>query len=191
MAKWLSPSTTDLRLTEIAKADGESICNAQPTTYFNACHPSIRIANSAYSAGQLVRPPVVNGFIYECTVGGTSAVTDPGWGTAQDQTFSDGTVTWKTHENYTLAYSPLVSGDKVIADTVNPEPVGRKLTIGQKVGVVTHRQGTVTHTALIEDATKKLHAVTTAETTLAIDDNVESGRTTIFFAFALIEKIPV
>ena len=189
MSKWLNPSTTDLRLTEIAKSDGESVCSAQPTTYYQACHPSVWVQNTAYVAGDLRRPPTINGYIYECTVGGTSGAVEPGWGTVQDGTFSDGGVTWKTHVNHTLAYSPLESGDKVISDST--DPIGRKLTIGQKIGVVTHRAGTVTHTALIENTAKKLHAVTTSETTLAINDDVEAGRTTIFFAFALVEKVPV
>lgn len=189
MGKWINPSTEDFRLTEIAKSDGESICSSQPTTYYNACHPSIWVQSTAYVAGDVVRPPTVNGYVYECTVGGNSGVSEPGWGTTQDYIFTDGGVTWKTHINYSLAYSPLVSGDKVIADSSSP--VGRKLTIGQKIGVVTHRSGTVTHTALVEVGTKKLHLVTTAETTVGINDDVESGRTTIFFAFNIIEKRPV
>lgn len=189
MAKWINPVTEDFRLNEIAKADGESICNAQPATYFQACHPPTWVQSTAYSAGDLVRPPTLNGYIYECTVGGTSGASEPGWGTTPDGTFSDGTVTWKTHANYTLAYSDLVSGDKVIADSA--DPVGRKLTVGQKIGVVTHRAGTVSHTALIEHATRKLHLVSTAETTLGVNDDVEAGRTTIFFAFSIIERKPV
>jgi hypothetical protein len=189
MSKWLNATTTDLRLTEIAKSDGESICNAQPATYFQACHPVMWIQSTAYVIGDLRRPPTINGYIYECTAGGTSGTVEPGWGVVQDGTFTDGTVTWKTHVNYSLAYSPLDPSDKVIG--ASSDPVGRKLSIGQKVGVVTHRAGAVSHTALIENGVKKLHAVTTAETTLAVNDDVEAGRTTIFFAFDLIEKIPV
>jgi hypothetical protein len=189
MAKWINPTTEDYRLTEIAKSDGEAVCSQQPTTYFQACHPSTWVPNTAVTTGTLRRPPTINGYIYECTVGGTTGSSEPGWGTSQDATFNDNGVTWKTHVNYTLAYSPLDSGDKVIEDSSSP--VGRKLTIAQKIGVVTHRAGTVTHTALIENATKKLHLVTTAETTLAVNDDVEAGRTTIFFAFSIIEKRPV
>jgi len=189
MAKWINPDNEDLRLLEISKSDGESICLAQPTSYFNACHPSTWVQSTTYVAGDLVRPPTINGFIYECTVGGTSGASEPGWGVTQDATFIDGAVTWKTHINYTLAYSVLDAGDKVIADS--DSPLGRKLTIAQKMGVVTHRGGTVTHTALIENTAKKLHLVTTSETTLSTHDEVEAGRTTIFFGFSVIEKRPV
>lgn len=189
MSKWIHPTTEDLRLNEIAKSDGESICSAQPADYFQACHPEMWVQETAWSLGDLVRPPTINGYIYECTVEGSSGSAEPGWGTVPGGTFSDGTVTWKTHVNYSLAYSDLLPGDKVIADSA--DPVGRKLTIGQKIGVVTHRAGTVTHTALVEHATKKLHLVSTAETTLGVNDDVESGRTTIFFAFSIIERKPV
>jgi len=189
MAKWIPDETMDLSLNEIAESDGESICNAQPTTYFQACHPGVWVQDTAYNVGDLVRPPTTNGFIYEATVGGTTGPTEPGWSTTPAETFSDGGVTWKTYSNYTLAYSPLDPGDKVIGSSSNP--AGRKLSIGQKIGVVTHRAGTVTHTALINNADRKLHAVTLATTTLAINDDIESGRTTIFFAFDIVNKYPV
>lgn len=189
MAKWIQDSTIDALLAEIAESDGESICSTQPATYFNACHPEIWVQGTAYVIGALVRPPTVNGYIYECTAGGTAGAVEPGWGTSQDGTFSDGGVTWKTHTNSTLAYSPLAPGDKIIGG--NTGPSGRSLTIGQKIGVVTHRAGTVTHTALINNADKKLHYVSTAETTLAVNDEVEAGRTTIFFSWKIVVAYPV
>jgi len=189
MAKWLPDSTMDLPLIEIAESDGESICNAQPTTYFNACHPPMWVQNEVIAVGDLRRPPTINGFIYECVDDGTTGAVEPGWATVQDATFSDGSVTWKAHVNYTLAYTDLVPGDKVIGSSA--DPAGRKLDIGQKIGVVTHRSGTVTHTALIDNIEKKLHAVTLATTTLGVNDDVDSGRTTIFFGFSILNKYPV
>lgn len=189
MAKWIQDSTVDALLAEIAESDGESICNGQPATYFNACHPEIWVQGTAYVVGDLVRPPTVNGYIYECIDDGVAGAVEPGWGTSQDATFSDGGVMWTTHINFTLAYSPLVPGDKTIGS--NTGPAGRNLTIGQKIGVVTHRAGTVTHTALINDADKKLQYVSTAETTLAVNDEVEAGRTTIFFEWKIVVAYPV
>lgn len=187
MAKWTPDAYLDLILDKIALSDGEAICNAQPTTFFNAVWPDLWIPDTVYSVGDLVHPPTGNGFIYECTIAGTSGLTEPGWTTIQDATFSDNTVTWKAHENYTLANETLDPADKVIA---NGDTDGRKITIAEKSSVVTHRAGTVSHTALIEDATRTLHFVTEAQTTLGGDNNVESGRTTIFFTFDIVIRDP-
>jgi hypothetical protein len=188
MAKWIPDSTLDLKLADIALANGESICNAQPLNYFQACHPSMWVQNTLVSVGDLVRPPTINGFIYECTVEGTTGAVEPGWGTTPEGTFTDGSVTWKTHTNYSLCYSPLDSGDKTIVDSTSPS--GRKLTIAQKIGVVTHRSGEVSHAALVNTTTKRLHAVTLSETTVEGSNYIEAGRTTIMFAFSIISPYP-
>lgn len=187
MAKWVPDSYMDLMLIEIQKSDEEAVCNAQPTTYFNAIWPDLWIQSTTYSVGDAVYPPTQNGFIYECLVAGDSGAAEPGWGTVQDQEFTDGTVTWKTHENYALVNSLLVPGDKVLANgTVD----GRKLTIAEKTSIVTHTTGTVSHTALLEHATKTVHFVTTAQTTLGGNNDVEAGRTTIFFEFDIAIRDP-
>lgn len=187
MAKWVPDSYLELILNEIKKSDEEAICNAQPTTYFNAVWPDLWLQSTSYNVGDLVHPPTQNGFIYECVVAGDSGATEPGWGTTQDQTFVDGTVTWKTHENYALANETLTPGDFTISDG---DIDGRKLTVAEKMGAVTHTAGTVTHTALIEHATKTLHFVTTAQTTLGGNNDVEAGRSTIFFEFDIIVRDP-
>lgn len=187
MAKWVPDNYLDLILNEVKKSDEESICNAQPTTYFNAVWPDLWIQETSYIIGDLIHPPTQNDFIYECVIAGDSGAVEPGWGTVQDQEFTDGTVTWKTHENYSLANEALLLGDYTIADG---DIDGRKMTVAQKMGVVTHTGGTVTHTALIEHATKILHFVTTAQTTLGGDNDVEAGRSTIFFAFDITVRDP-
>lgn len=52
--------------------------------------------NTAYSVGQKVVPLALNGYVYECTVAGTShATNEPSWPTTLAQTVTDGTVTWR------------------------------------------------------------------------------------------------
>lgn len=187
MSKWVPDSYLDFVLNEIKKSDEEAICNAQPSTYFNAVWPNLWIQDTAYVVGDLVHPPTQNGFIYECIGAGDSGSVEPGWGTTQDQEFLDGFCTWKTHENYALANEALAPGDYTLA---NGDVDGRKMTVAQKMGVVTHTGGTVTHTALIEHAAKTLHFVTTSQTTLGGGNDVESGRSTIFFAFDITVRDP-
>lgn len=186
MPKWTPDSYLELIFNEIKKSDEEAICSAQPLTYFNAVWPDLWIQSTTYIVGNLVYPPTQNGFIYECVSAGDSGATEPSWSTTQDQTFSDGTVTWKTHENYALANSPLAPGDFTVSDG---DVGGRKMTVAQKMGVVTHTNGTVTHTALIEHATRTLHFVTTSQTTLGSND-VEAGRSTLLFAFDITVSDP-
>ena len=52
-------------------------------------------ANKAVKKGDRRRPTVGNGFVYECTVAGTTGATEPTWPTTSGATVTDGTVTWK------------------------------------------------------------------------------------------------
>lgn len=53
-------------------------------------------AATVYSAGQQVVPTTLNGFVYKCTVGGTShATTEPTWPTTLTNTVTDNTATWR------------------------------------------------------------------------------------------------
>lgn len=52
--------------------------------------------STAYGVGEQIVPTALNGFIYECTVAGTShAATEPTWPTTIGNTVTDGTVTWR------------------------------------------------------------------------------------------------
>jgi|GEM_PF-6256373 len=52
-------------------------------------------ASTAYNQGDLVEPTTPNGYVYQCTVAGTSGSSEPTWPTTIDDTVVDGTVTWK------------------------------------------------------------------------------------------------
>ncbi len=53
------------------------------------------VAGTAYVAGDIVVPPTPNGFIYVCTVGGTSGTSAPTFPTTLGATVVDNTVTWE------------------------------------------------------------------------------------------------
>lgn len=57
--------------------------------------PPKRAATTAYGLGQQVVPATLNGFVYQCTVAGTSGSSAPAWPTTIGQTVADGTVTWR------------------------------------------------------------------------------------------------
>lgn len=190
MSRYIPETYQDYVLNKIIECDEQVICSAAPTTYYNAVHPDIWLANTAYVAGDLVRPPVNNGFIYECTVGGTSGATVPGWGTSQNQTFSDNTVTWKTHVNVALANTARIPGDYTLADYSLNGVTGRVLTIPEKQGVISHSAGNISHCALIEVSTKELRYVTEAVSTVG-GSALESGRTTIFKEMKIVFSDPI
>jgi len=185
--RYLPQEYQDYVLNKIAESDNEVICSAQPTNYFQAVRPPLWALETVYVIGDLVHPPTPNGKIYECTTGGTSGVGEPGWGTAQDQSFVDGTVTWKTHVNVAIANRTVDSADFVLSDDTTTG--GRKLTISEEMGIVSHTAGTVTHNALICSTDKSLRFVTVAQTTIG-GNEIEAGRTTIFYGFSIIFADP-
>jgi len=187
MPRYTPDSILDLVLDEYMKADEQAVCSAQPATYFESCWPNMWVAETAYVAGDTTRPPTGNGKVYECTVGGTSGVSEPPWGTTQDDTFSDGTVTWKTHDNYALINSAIPPEDMAKGDG---DVDGRKLTIAQKMGVTIHTDGAVSHTALIDNTEQKLKLATISSTSLEGDNDVLSGRTTLLHELTITVRDP-
>ena len=181
MAKFIPNSTYNLALAKTQSADIETVCSAFPDTYYQGIHPDMWIAETLYVVGDEVRSPTDNDMVYECTVEGTTGVGEPAWSVVQDETFTDGTTTWKAHTNTSLATCPLESGDKVQSDVLVAEAVvGRKLTFAEKQGIISHRAGTITHTAFLNSTNKTVELVTTATTTAPADDEIIAGRTTIF-----------
>lgn len=52
----------------------------------------------AHVVGNVVSPYPLNGYVYGCTVAGTSAATQPTWPTTVGETVADNTVTWITRK---------------------------------------------------------------------------------------------
>lgn len=61
---------------------------------------SVWAGTTAYSLGNRRIPTVANGYYYEVTVAGTSAVGEPVWPTTIGNTVTDGTVTWICRGRY-------------------------------------------------------------------------------------------
>lgn len=192
MTFWVSDNDLDAFLDKIALCDEESICSAVPDTWFSAHLPNMWQASTAYALGDTVRPPTENSTIYECIVAGTTGANEPGWLTTQDATFTDGGVTWKAHESVVLAATELSPADFTKEDYDNGAGVtGRKLTKAEKVGITTFKDGVVSHTALLQSSDKTRAVITEASTTVAGDNNVVSGRTTVFQAWTIVNTDPV
>ena len=182
MAKMIPNSTLNLALNRLALADIESVCSVEPATFFQGCHGDLWVASTVCTAGDVIRPPTDNDTVYECTVSGTTGASEPAWSDTQDATFTDGTVTWKAHTNYSLATIALDPADIVISDKAGG---GRTITFSEKIGVVSHRDGTITHTAFLNSTDQTVEFITTASTTAPADDDIIAGRTTIFHEIAL------
>jgi hypothetical protein len=186
--KFTPDSILELILNKWATADKEVICTQAPTTFFNAIWPDLWQISTAYSIGDLIHPPTTNGCIYECTVAGTSGSTEPGWQTTQDATFTDGSVTWKTHLNYSVAQTDLVPADLTISDG---DTTGRKLGVARKENVTSHEEGNINHTVLLDSVNQEVLVITEASTTIGGSNHIDSGRTVIFFEFDLTVQDPI
>lgn len=57
-------------------------------------------ASTAYTLNVVRRPPVRNGFAYQCTTAGTSSGTEPTWPTTLGATVNDGTAVWTCIESF-------------------------------------------------------------------------------------------
>lgn len=181
----------DYILNKWIECDEQVVCSGAPTTYFQCVHPDMWLADTAYSVGDLMRPPVANGFIYECTVDGISGSANPGWGTAQDQTFADNTVTWKTHINLAMVNATRVPADySAITDYSANGITGRSVILSEKQGLIVHTAGVSNHCALINHASKELRYVTPSNVTIGTGE-LESGRTTIFLPTQLVIANPL
>ncbi len=62
------------------------------------------VASTAYVANDWVKPTTVASHAYKCTTAGTSASSEPTWGTTNNGTTSDGTVTWTCYPANYLMY---------------------------------------------------------------------------------------
>ena len=60
--------------------------------------------SGSHSVGGIVRPVTPNGRSYICTVGGTSAGSEPTWSGTPNGTVTDGGVTWREN-SYTVRFA--------------------------------------------------------------------------------------
>ncbi len=63
--------------------------------------------STAYAVGDVRRPSTGNGYLYRCTVAGTSGGSAPTWGSVVGGTTTDGTVTWTNVGRGAVAFSGL------------------------------------------------------------------------------------
>lgn len=67
--------------------------------YYGSNTATAWVASTGYALGQIVRPTAPNGYVYACTVAGTSNSSAPTWPTTVGNTVTDGGVTWKNLGN--------------------------------------------------------------------------------------------
>ena len=178
METWIPSEWYDDILDRIASATQQSVCSQKPTTFYEAYWPgSIWEASKAYTVGTFVASPTVTDHIYECVSAGTSGSNEPGFGVNQDQTFTDGTVTWKTHINYSIVSVPMSSSDFTKEDIEN----GKQLVVGEKTGALIYKDGIIGYTALLDVPNKKLLHITKATSVLGTP--LEKGNLTVFYSY--------
>lgn len=60
---------------------------------------------TAYAAGDIIEPPSIAAFGYECTVAGKSGLAEPTWPTTAGSTVTDGGVTWTARAAIVLTWT--------------------------------------------------------------------------------------
>ena len=178
METWIPSEWYDDILDKIAVATQQSVCSKKPVNFYEAYWPGkIWAKNTAYQLGDFMASPTPNGFIYECITAGTSGGTEPGFATNQDATFTDGTVTWKAHANYSLVATAMAASDFVKSEIPN----GKQLQVKEKVGVLIHKSGAIGYTALLDVTNKKVLHITKATSVLGTP--LEKGNLTVFYTY--------
>lgn len=79
-------------------ASGGGLAIASPTVTYTAANSwgTARANSTAYAVDDVVRPSTGNGFLYRCSVAGTSAASPPTFSTVLGASTTDGGVTWET-----------------------------------------------------------------------------------------------
>jgi hypothetical protein len=183
---YIHPDIAKLSLEYIKQnATQISALTQKPLTFFNAIYPAMWQAATAYVAGQVVRPSTFAAFVYECVTPGNSGGIEPAWGAVQDAEFNDGTVTWKTHENYTLISSPKIPEDFTISPGTGD--IDFEMSLDDELSTV-HYGGDVAFAALIDEVNGILMYSRPAEVRLG-GPTLEQGYTSILKGWKLILKI--
>lgn len=178
METWIPSEWYDDILDKIAVATQQSVCSQKPTDFYEAYWPNaIWTKNTGYVIGDLITAPTASDYLYECISAGTSGSTEPGFATNKGAIFSDGTVSWKTHNNYSIVSTPMVSTD-FVKETIEH---GKQLKVMEKVGILIYKSGAIGYTALLDVANKKLLHVTKATSVLGTP--LEKGNLTVFYTY--------
>jgi len=179
MGKYIPSTYLSLILDKIRESTHVAVCSQQPTNFYHGWWATIRYNTTVYAVGSIVRPSTTNGFIYECSVGGTSGAVEPVWPTVEDGTVVDGDVTWVAKTNYCLVLSEIFEQDWA----TDVQAAATVLTFLGKPRVTAHAAGTVGHTALVCLTDKTLRYVTTSSTAKIEDNEIEVGRVTNINSF--------
>lgn len=178
METWIPSDWYDDILDKIAVATQQSVCSQKPADFYEAYWPNaIWTKNTTYTTGTLITAPTATNFLYECITAGTSGGTEPGFAQNKGSTFTDGTVTWKTHNNYSIVSTPMESTDFIKESLEN----GKQLRVVEKVGILIYKSGPIGYTALLDVANKKLLHVTKATSVLGTP--LEKGNLTVFYTY--------
>lgn len=102
-------------------ASGGGLAVSSPSVTHTAANSwSTQRANStAYAVDDVVRPATGNGFLYRCSVAGTSGGSIPTYSTTLGGNTTDGTVTWETVGTGVIVFA---ISDPVWAATFNAGP---------------------------------------------------------------------
>lgn len=143
-------------------ATSMSVCEDNPSNYYQVCNPAEWQANTAYNEGDVVRPVGArNGYVYKCTTAGTSGAEEPTWPTSEDETVNDGSVVWTAVKSFALCTTDVSSSDFTIDIGLKG---GYVLTVAEKDNILIYKTGVGKAVAILDDNNKQLLLVTTPST---------------------------
>ena len=157
-------------------ATSMSVCEDNPSNYYQACNPAEWQANTAYSVGDVVRPVGArNGFVYKCTTAGTSDSTEPTWSATEDATITDGTVVWTAIKSFALCTTTVTADDFTIDIG---QFGGRVITVAEKDNILIYKTGVGRAVAVMDDNNKQLLLVTIPSTQQNFQEGAQAKITT-------------
>lgn len=117
--QYVSSLTNELGTAGGYTAGGTTLSSATSTIIAANSWTASRAALTAYLVGQIVRPAVANGYLYRCSVAGTTAAGLPSYPTVVGECVTDGTVTWTC-----------VGSQALVLDAANLSPAWAAFTAG-------------------------------------------------------------
>lgn len=95
------------------------------------------VKETAYEEDDIVKPTTFNGYVYKCTVAGTSDATEPTWPTTLNDTVVDGTATWTCYDTDYRTYPARILHDwEITPDGKLLINTNAKLTAGYRLHIV-------------------------------------------------------